>query len=146
MRSKVQPYPTYLLGLLVRYRIPIYFGGLFILGLPLLLQALEIGTSGTTRTLLVILVLSVMVLTYLAERRLGIDTPQSNQSQPDSATETYSFKARALFVVAILGLGAGLYVALQVDLLFGIVIAIGAYLLGYVTYSLSTNHITSILE
>ena len=61
---------TLLLQFLVKIRLFVYFGGLFVIGLPLLLRALGVTTSASIRTALVVTVLSVMVLTYFGERRL----------------------------------------------------------------------------
>jgi hypothetical protein len=118
-----------LFRLLVTYRLLIYFGGLFVIGLPLLFRALGIELSGTARTVLVVVTLSVMVLTYLGERRVGF---------PDSRTETtskeYPLKMRLALALALLGIAVGIYVALEVNTLTGLLFIAGAYLFGYMGY------------
>ncbi|WP_435075918.1 hypothetical protein [Halococcus sp. AFM35] len=117
-----------LFRLLVTHRLLVYFGGLFVIGLPLLFRALGIGLSGTARTVLVVVTLAVMVLTYLGERRVGFS---------DSRTETtqdYPLKMRLVLALALVGIAVGIYVALEVNTLAGLLFIAGAYFFGYMGY------------
>lgn len=118
-----------LFRLLVTYRLLVYFGGLFVIGLPLLFRALGIELSGTARTVLVVVTLAVMVLTYIGERRVGFP-----DSRPETPVETYSLKTRLAVVLVLLGSTVGIYVALEVSTLIGILFIIGVYLFGYMGY------------
>ena len=101
-----------LFRLLVSYRLLVYFGGLFVIGLPLLFGAFGIELSGTVRTILVVVTLSVMVLTYIGERRLGFP-----DSRTETTTEEYPLKMRLAVALALLGIAVGIYVALEVNTL-----------------------------
>jgi uncharacterized membrane protein YgdD (TMEM256/DUF423 family) len=118
-----------LFRLLVTYRLLVYFGGLFVIGLPLLFRALDIELPGTARTVLVVVTLAVMVLTYLGERRVGYA-----DSRTESATEEYSLQTRLAFALALVGVAVGIYVALEVNTLTGLLFIAGAYLFGYMGY------------
>jgi hypothetical protein len=118
-----------LLRLLVAYRLLIYFGGLFVIGLPLLFGALGVELSGTTRTVLVVVTLAVMVLTYAGERRVGFDG-----SRTDATAEDYPLKMRLMLALAVLGIAVGIYVALEVNALTGLLFIAGAYFFGYLGY------------
>jgi hypothetical protein len=118
-----------LFQLLVTYRLLVYFGGLFVIGLPLLFRALGIGLSGAARTVLVAVMLAVMVLTYLGEHYVGYFG-----SRTESATEDYSLQTRLAFALAFLGIAVGIYVALEVNTFAGLLFIAGAYLFGYMGY------------
>lgn len=120
---------TPLFRLLVANRLLVYFGGLFVIGLPLLFAALGIELSGTARTVLVVVTLAVMVLTYLGERRLGIP-----DSQTETTTQEYPLKMRLALALAVLGVAIGIYVALEVNPLAGLLFIAGAYFFGYMGY------------
>ena len=120
-----------LFRLLVAYRIPIYFGGLFLIGLPLLFRALEIELPATARTVLIVVVLVVMVLTYVGERRVGLDHVDPRTGR---ATEEYSLRLRLSLALAALGVAVGVYVALEVSTITGLLFIIGAYFFGYMGY------------
>jgi hypothetical protein len=118
-----------LFRLLVSYRLLIYFGGLFVIGLPLLFGALGIELSGTARTVLVVVTLAVMVLTYIGERRVGF-----GGSRTEPTTEEYPLKMRLMLALAVLGIAVGIYVALEVNTLTGLLFIAGAYFFGYMGY------------
>jgi hypothetical protein len=118
-----------LFRLLVTYRLLVYFGGLFVIGLPLLFEALGIELPGTARVVLVIVTLAVMVLTYIGERRLGLP-----DSRTKTTTEEYPLKMRLALTFALIGIGVGIYVALEVNTLTGLLFIAGAYLFGYIGY------------
>lgn len=123
-----------LFRLLVAYRLLVYFGGLFVIGLPLLFGALGIELSGTTRTVLVVITLTVMVLTYLGERRMGV-----SDSRTEPTTDEYPLRMRFMVALAVLGIAVGIYVALEVNTFTGLLFITGAYLFGYVGYHSGLN-------
>lgn len=118
-----------LFQLLVTYRLFIYFGGVFLIALPLLFRTLGIELSGIARTVVVVVTLAVMILTYLGEHRVGF---------PDSRTETptseYPLQMRLILILALLGIIVGIYVVVEVSTLIGLLFIIGAYLFGYMGY------------
>jgi polyferredoxin len=118
-----------LFRLLVAHRLLIYFGGLFVIGLPLLFGALGIQLSGTARTVLVVVTLAVMVLTYIGERRIGF-----GRSRAEPTTDEYPLKMRVMLALAVLGIAVGIYVALEVNPLTGLLFIAGAYFFGYMGY------------
>ena len=117
-----------LFRVLVAHRLLVYFGGLFVIGLPLLFGALGIELSGTTRTVLVVVTLTVMVFTYLGERRVGFGDAQTEP------TLDYPLKMRLVLALAVLGIAVGIYVALEVNPLTGLLFIAGAYFFGYMGY------------
>jgi hypothetical protein len=123
--SKLTP----LFQLLVTYRLLVYFGGLFVIALPFLFGVLGIELSETVRTVLVVVILAVMMLTYLGERQFGIPN-----SRTETTIEEYSMKVRLAFTLALIGIGTGIYVILEANILIGILFIAGAYLFGYTGY------------
>ncbi|HET7325503.1 MAG TPA: hypothetical protein VFJ06_14340 [Halococcus sp.] len=120
---------TPLFQLLVTYRLLVYFGGLFVIGLPLLFGALGIEFPGTARTVIVFITLAVMVLTYLGERRVGFP-----DSRSETTTQDYPLKMRLTLAVALVGIAVGVYVALTVNTFTGLLFIAGAYFFGYMGY------------
>lgn len=120
-----------LFRLLVAYRMLIYFGGLFLIGLPLLFRELDIEFPATARTVMITVVLAVMVLTYIGERRVGHDHVDPRTGR---ATERYSLRLRLSLALAAIGVAVGVYVALEVNTLTGLLFIVGAYFFGYMGY------------
>ncbi len=120
---------TPLFELLVTYRLLVYFGGLALITLPLLFEAVGIAVPRTARVVLVGVVLTVMVLTYLGERRVGF-----SESETRTTGKTYPLRMRIVFVFALVGIAVGVYVALEVNTLTGLLFIAGAYLFGYMGY------------
>lgn len=120
-----------LFRLLVAYRFFVYVGGLFVLGVPLVLSMVGVTISQTARTVLVVAVLCVMVLTYAGERRVGHDhiDPRTGKS-----TEDYPLGMRVAVALAAVGVAVGVYVAIEVNPLTGLVFVVGAYFFGYLGY------------
>lgn len=117
---------------LVAYRIVVYLGGLTVIGVPLLLQrAFDVAVPSSARTALVTVSLALMVVTYLAERRVGYGhvDPQTGESK-----ESYSLRLRLSVAVAVVGVAVGIYVALEVNFVAGLLFVAGAYLFGYLGY------------
>lgn len=118
-----------LFGVLVAYRLLIYFGGLLVIGSPLLFGALGIELAGTVRVVLVVVTLAVMILTYVGERRIGFEGAQAAP-----AGETYSLRMRLALALAVAGIAIGVYVALEVNTVAGLLFIAGAYFFGYLGY------------
>ncbi|MFB6196150.1 MAG: hypothetical protein ABEI80_08250 [Haloplanus sp.] len=121
-----------LLRFLVTYRLLVYLGGLIAIGVPLLLQRLYgVQLSQGARTAIVVVSLGVMIVTYLAERRVGQDHIDERTGQ---STESYSTRLRVSVATAIVGLAIGIYVTLEVDPLAGALFITGAFLFAYMGY------------
>ncbi|EMA51201.1 hypothetical protein [Halococcus thailandensis] len=118
-----------LFGVLVANRLLIYFGGLLVIGSPLLFGALGIELPGTVRIVLVVVTLVVMTLTYVGERRIGFAGAQAAH-----AGETYSLRMQIALAVAVAGIAIGVYVALEVNTVAGLLFITGAYFVGYLGY------------
>ncbi|WP_256684439.1 hypothetical protein [Halococcus qingdaonensis] len=118
-----------LFGVLVAYRLLIYFGGLLVIGSPLLFGAFGIELAGTVRVVLVVVTLAVMILTYVGERRIGFEGAQAT-----AAGETYSLRMRLALALAVAGIAIGVYVALEVNTVAGLLFIAGAYCFGYLGY------------
>lgn len=121
-----------LLRFLVTYRLFVYLGGLIAIGVPLVLQrAYGTELSPGARTAIVVVSLGVMIVTYLAERRVG-------QGHIDDRTgesrESYSTRLRVSVATAIVGIAIGIYVAMEVNPFAGALFIIGAFLFGYMGY------------
>lgn len=120
-----------LFRLLVAYRFLVYVGGLFVIGLPLVLSMVDVVVPRAARTVLVVAVLCVMVLTYVGERRVGHDhiDPRTGKS-----IEEYPLEMRVAVALAVVGIAAGVYVAIEVNALTGLVFVVGSYFFGYLAY------------
>ena len=123
--------PNSFLRLLVAYRFFVYVGGLVVLGLPLLLSMADVAVPQAARTVLTVAVLVAMVLTYVGERRVGHD---HIDPRTGTATEHYPLKMRAIVALAGIGIALGVYVAIEVNVLTGLVFVLGAYFFGYLAY------------
>lgn len=120
-----------LAGLLASYRIPIYLGGLLAIGAPRLLDAaFGVDVPATVRTAVVVASLAVMVVTYVAERRVGV--VETRETRADG--EEYPLAMRATVALSVLGVAAGVYVGLERSPLAGLVFVVGAYLFAYLGY------------
>jgi len=121
-----------LLRFLVTYRLFVYLGGLIAIGIPLLLQrAYGTELSPGARTAIVVVSLGVMIVTYLAERRVGQGHIDSRTGE---ATESYSLRLRASVATAVVGLAIGIYVVMEVNVLTGSLFILGAFLFAYMGY------------
>lgn len=132
---------------LVTYRMAIYLGGIAVIGLPLVLHsAAGVTLPRSARLAITVAVVGLMTVTYLAERRLGTDvadgasgdvTDGAGGDGPDGPAATrsaYSLRTRITVAAAVLGLAAGVYVALEVSLPAGLLFVVGAYLFAYLAY------------
>ena len=123
--------------LLVTYRLPIYLGGLVAIGTPLAVaSAFDVAVPPAARTAVVVASLGLMVVTYLAERRVGVPDRAGRHGASGRGREgsEYSLAARAAVALAVLGVAVGVYLGLERDLLTGLLFVGGAYLFAYLGY------------
>lgn len=117
-----------LLELLVAYRGLVYVGGLLAIGSPLLaVHGFGIEPPWAARVAVIWVSIGVMILTYVGERRLGT-TGAGNR--PDEDREPFSLRVRVALVMAILGVAVGVYAAIEVDAVVGLLFVVGAILFG----------------
>lgn len=116
-----------LLRFLGTYSAGIYLAGVLVISIPLILAwVFDYEASSTTRFVLVGASLTVMIFAYVGERRFGI--PEEDDRRTGATPRDYSLRTRALVAVAVLGLGLGIYAALEINLLVGGVFFVGSYL------------------
>jgi hypothetical protein len=122
-----------LFRVLVAYRMLVYLGGLIAIGTPLALRRVaDITLSPGARTAIVIVSLGLMILTYIGERRVGREGDRPAERRKPG--ERYSFRLRASIALAALGIAVGIYVALEVNRIAGLLFIVGAYFFGYMGY------------
>lgn len=115
-----------LLQFFAAYSDVIYIAGVLVISIPVVLAwVFEIFVSSTVRFMVVGASLSVMILAYIGERRARF--PDAEKSLDERKRE-YSTRTRLLVAGAVLGLGLGIYSAIEINLLVGGVFFIGAYL------------------
>jgi small-conductance mechanosensitive channel len=115
---------------LVANRLPIYIGGLLVISMPLVLSsAFSVVIPKTARTILVGVALTVMVATYIVERHVGYDRERESRTGDEPR---YSLRLRVVLALSIVGIAVGIYVALEIALLTGLLFIVGAYLFGYI--------------
>lgn len=119
--------------LLVAYRLQIYLGGLLAIGAPVVAaSAFGVAVPPAVRTAIVVASLGIMVLTYVAERRVGV--AESREGEGGARTEEYPLAVRVAVALSVLGVAAGVYVGLERNLAAGLVFVIGAYLFASLGY------------
>ncbi|WP_435063845.1 hypothetical protein [Halobaculum sp. EA56] len=135
-------------GLLVTYRLAIYLGGLAAIGAPLALRsAAGVTVPASVRAAITVATVSLMTVTYLFERRLGLDAGGDDAADAarggadgragdatDRGEGGYPLRTRAAVAAAVLGLAAGVYLALETSLLAGLLFVAGSYLFAYLAY------------
>jgi hypothetical protein len=132
-----------LLRSLVAHRFAVYVGGLVVIALPALLRgAFDLDVPAAVRTLLVAVALGAMILTYLGERRVadgaadrdGRTQPRADDRTPTEGTEVsrsgYSRRTRTTVVIGLSGIAIGIYVAVEIDTIVGILFVVGGLLFG----------------
>ena len=124
------------LALLAAYRLPIYLGGLIVIGTPLALaEVTGVVVPPAARTAVVAVSLAVMVATYVGERRdRGRGRAGEGAATGDEGRPQYSLCARVAVAAAVIGVAVGIYVAAAGDLVVGLLFALGAYFFAYVAY------------
>lgn len=132
--------PEDVAALLVAYRLLIYFGGLAVIGAPLALQSVAgVTTPTSVRAALTVTVVAVMIVTYLSERRVGGpptsgSAPDADASAADRSGTGYPLRTRVAVAAAVLGLAIGVYVALEVSRVGGVLFVAGSYMFAYLAY------------
>lgn len=117
-----------LLELLVAYRGLVYVGGLVAIGSPLLfVHGFGIELPWAVRAAIIWVSLGVMLLTYVGERRVGTTR---RDARPDEGRQPFSLRVRVALVMAILGVAVGVYAAIEVSLVVGLLFVVGAILFG----------------
>jgi len=130
-QSSDRPFGT-LFRFLVAYRIFVYLGGLIAIGIPLVLQrAYGTELSPGARTAIVVVSLGVMIVTYIAERRVG--SSHINQRTGESM-ESYSLRLRASVATAVVGLAIGIYAVMEINIFTGSLFILGAFFFAYMGY------------
>lgn len=110
---------------LATYSAVIYLAGLLVISIPVTLAwVFEIVVSPTTRYVIVGASLSVMVLAYIGERRARF--PDTDKSLEQRKTD-YSRRTRVLVAAAVLGLGLGIYAAIEINFFIAGIFFVGAY-------------------
>lgn len=129
-----------MLRFLAGHRMAMYLGGLLAILSPTLLERSGTALSPTARTLVILASLALMLATYVGERRFGKGRAAgsgtaADVTNPDTVSSaTYSRRTRIIFVLAVAGFAVGVYVAIEVSRLAGIVFVVGAYLFGYFAF------------
>ena len=117
---------------LVAYRLLLYLGGLVAISLPLVLTwAFDVTLSPAARSTVVGVSFAVIVVTYLAERRVGLDHVDPVTGSP---REAYSLRLRASLVLAIAGVALGAYLLLVGRWAMGALFLLGAVLFFQLAY------------
>lgn len=129
---------------LVAYRVIIYIGGLIAITLPRILRMTAgIELAAPVRTLIVVVCLGIMILTYLGERRIGLGTDDVNPTASESASTSesgYSRRTRTTVMIGLVGLAVGIYVAIEIDTLIGLLFIAGGLLFGQSAYRGETGN------
>ncbi|MFB6157141.1 MAG: hypothetical protein ABEJ34_04805 [Haloferacaceae archaeon] len=121
-----------LFRLLVAHRMLVYVGGLVVIGIPLfMVRAFGRELPWAVRTTLVVTSLTIMIVTYVGERRVGHDHLDDTTGE---STEEYPLRMRLAVAMAVLGLAVGVFVALEVNVLGGLMFIGGSYFFAYVAY------------
>ncbi|MFB6167727.1 MAG: hypothetical protein ABEJ43_02650 [Haloferacaceae archaeon] len=121
-----------LFRLLVSHRMLVYVGGLVVIGSPLfIVRAFGRELPWSVRTALVVSSLAVMIVTYVGERRVGHDHLDDTTGE---STEEYPLRMRLAVAMAVLGLAVGVFIAIEVDILGGLLFVGGSYFFAYLAY------------
>lgn len=130
--SQTRAGPDLLFRFLVAYRLLFYLGALVAMSLPLgLVWLFDVHLPPAARTTIVGVSFGVILLTYLAERRVGLDHVDPRTGAP---TETYSHRMRASVVLGIVGIAAGVYLLLDERHAVGFLFLAGALLFFQLAY------------
>lgn len=122
----------YFARFLVSYRILLYLGGLLAMSVPLLAAwVFDVIIPPAARTTIVGVSFGVLLVTYLAERRVGLDHVDPVTGAP---RESYSRRLRASVVLAIAGVAVGVYLVLEGTVAPGVLFLVGALLFFQLAY------------
>lgn len=118
--------PSLLFRFLVDNRLLFYVGGLIAISMPLgLVWLFGVELPPGARTAIVTVSFGIILLTYLAERRVGLERVHATD---DRAREPYSARFRAIVFLAIVGIAVGIYLLLERDPIVGLLFLAGALL------------------
>lgn len=121
-----------LLRFLVAYRLLFYVGGLIAMSLPLgLVWLFDVTIPSPIRLTIVGVSFGLILATYLAERRVGLDHVDPQTGAP---RETYSLRLRISVLLAIVGIAVGVYSVLSGRRFLGVLFLGGALLFFQVAY------------
>lgn len=108
----------FLARFLVAYRVLLYLGALLAMSAPLFAaHAFHVSLPQSVRRTVVAVSFAVLVLTYLAERRVGLDHVDPATGAP---RERYSRRIRFSVVLAIAGVAVGLYLVFERNVAAGL--------------------------
>lgn len=116
----------HLLRFLVAYRLLLYLGALVAMSLPLGLAWLfGVELEAPARTTVVAVSFGVILATYFAERRVGLDHVDPRTG---NAAESYSTRMQVSVLLAVVGVAVGTYFVLDARPLVGLLFLTGAVL------------------
>lgn len=117
---------------LVAYRLLFYLGGLLTMSIPIVAAwTFDVIFPEAARTAIVGVSFAVLLATYLAERRVGLEPIDPVTGSP---RDTYSLRLRASVVLALVGLAVGVYLVLAGSPAPGILFLGGALLFFQLAY------------
>ena len=130
-RSDAGPF-DFLLGFLAAYRILFYLGGLLFMSVPLVVEwTTDVTVPQPVRNAIVAVSFGLLLLTYLAERRVGLDHVDPATGSP---REPYSRRTRVTVVLAIGGIAIGVYLLAIGNVGMGLLFLGGALLFFQLAY------------
>lgn len=122
----------FLLGFLAAYRLLFYLGGLLVMSVPLVAAwAFNVTFPEAARTAIVGVSFAAILLTYVAERRVGLEHVDPATGAP---RELYSRRAWMSVVLAIVGVAVGVYLLLARRAAMGLLFLAGALLFFQLAY------------
>ena len=133
MSGRIDAGPVdFILRFLAAYRLLVYLGGLIVMSLPLVVEWTSDATvPQSVRNTVVGVSFAAILLTYLAERRFGLDHVDPATGAP---REGYSRQTRVSIVLAIAGVAAGVYLVLARNAAMGLLFLAGALLFFQLAY------------
>lgn len=124
--------PALLFRFLAAHRLAFYVGGLIAISLPIgLVWMFDYELPPAARTAIVGVSFGVIVLTYVAERRVGLEHAGARTGE---TPESYSTRLKASVALAIVGIAVGVYLLLGHDRIVGALFLVGALLFFQVAY------------
>lgn len=123
---------AFLLEFLAAYRILFYLGGILVMSVPYVAFWLfDYQFPEEARTAIVGVSFGVILLTYLAERRVGLDHVDPVTGSP---REGYSRRAHVSVLLSLVGIAVGVYLVLADDAAMGLLFLAGALLFFQLAY------------
>lgn len=122
----------FLLRFLAAYRLLFYLGGLLFMSVPLVAAwVFDFVFPEAARTAIVVVSFGAILLTYVAERRVGLDHVDPVTGSP---REGYSRRARVSVVLALAGIAVGVYLVIARNTAMGLLFLVGALLFFQLAY------------